>query len=660
MKPRNTLCALGANTFLAGTLILTAAISCPAQQRGARKVAPRKAIAAASAPEQKYKGIWEPVNYPDDVTLLSVYFVSEKEGWAAGKGKGGIILHTADGGEHWDIQLGDPDSNEENFDHLHFLDASHGWAVQRGGKLLRTSDGTNWEEAGSLPGQFKVYQFVSPRNGIETGGFWNDSKINVTADGGRRWKPVYQCATTLQVEGLTKRVGCYLEDLQFPSARVGYSVGGGFNGGFAVVAKTVDGGATWKLIFASTDMETAESVFFTDETNGVMRLKDRKVFVTSDGGQSWHGIPASASGPIKFADPETGASCARNACIFTGDGGQHWLSREFRFPASVESFSIPRRDRIYAAGDHGMVYRYRIVPADFMAKGSIDAPLLSSYGGAIHSQLSRLKDEVQQLQAKIASAGGAPNSAAPTARTPSNTIPSKTGASATGQPRNQIPAQNAQASEAEAQPFSQDSSAGGGFSQDTPAGADSQSAAGAAAFSQDTGFSQDVLSAPPSQPLQDCCKAQMQSLQTDLNLFSQQAPAFAGKYRNLNLLFVGLNMLSDLMGKARNMRNSFLALKQAHDLPTAAAALQDLAAKLDSTSQSVTSGFQNLTAGSNGSGGAGAVNNMLADPSGAQTTQDPSAEANQMTDSPEQQKEDKKKSGAGDILKKKLKRKIPF
>jgi len=656
MNSKKTLSVFWISGVFAAAAMLLAAAPGQAQQRTVKNIRPRAtATAASSAPEPKYKGVWEPVNYPDDVQLKDVYFVNDKVGWVAGKGQGGIILHTADGGEHWDIQLGDPNSNEESFDDLRFLDQTHGWAVQRGGKLVRTSDGKNWEEAGSLPGQLRDYQFLTPRNGIETGGFYNDSRINVTADGGRSWKPVFQCVTTLRVEGLTKRVGCYLQDLHFPSVRVGYAVGGGFNGGYAVITKTEDGGASWKVIFASTDMETADAVFFTDENNGVIRLRDRKIFLTADGGQSWRGVPASANGLIKFGDPEVGGSCRERSCSFTTDGGQHWISRDLRFPAAVESFSIPRRDRIYVVGEHGMVYRYRIVPADYLAQGILDAPLLSPYGGPVPAQLGRIRAEVQQLQTKIGAAGGSTSPASRTGNT------SRSAGAPAGQPQNQNDtSQDQTAPAADAASAGQDSGAADtGFSQDAanvPAGADGQTAAA------ETGFSQDVLSAPPSQPLQDCCGAQIQGLQTDLNSFSQQVPAFTGKYRNLNLLFVGLNMINDLIGKARGMRDAFLALKKAPNLQLAAAALQDLAGKLDNTSQSISTGFPDLDAGGFSQGAGGAVSNMIGNAVSGEPAADPNAgpAAQSATQDAEQQKkEEKKKSDAMDKLKK-LKRKFPF
>jgi hypothetical protein len=60
------------------------------------------AAPAIQAQPAKYKAIWEPVNYPDDFNLRSVYFANDRVGWVGGAGrggKGGIILYTADAGE---------------------------------------------------------------------------------------------------------------------------------------------------------------------------------------------------------------------------------------------------------------------------------------------------------------------------------------------------------------------------------------------------------------------------------------------------------------------------------------------------------------------------------------------------------------------------------
>lgn len=81
---------------------------------------------------------------PLDVTLTSVSFVNEKEGWAVGHA--GVVLHTQNGGEHWEIQRSTPQQDRPLFA-VHFFDASHGVAVGLWSLVLTTSDGgRQWSE----------------------------------------------------------------------------------------------------------------------------------------------------------------------------------------------------------------------------------------------------------------------------------------------------------------------------------------------------------------------------------------------------------------------------------------------------------------------------------------------------------------------------------
>lgn len=64
--------------------------------------------------------------------------------------------------------------------------------------------------------------------------------------------------------------------------------------------------------------------------------------------------------------------------LYTTNGGKSWVSREIPFPASVNVFSLVKRDRGYAVGEHVMEYRYRIVPVDYTSKGMLAAPAMTS------------------------------------------------------------------------------------------------------------------------------------------------------------------------------------------------------------------------------------------------------------------------------------------
>ena len=531
-------------------------------------------VPVAVGAEQKYKAIWEPMNYPEDVQLEDVFFANDQVGWIAGKGSGGFILHTTDGGKNWQVQVGDPHSNDANVSGLHFLDAVHGWALQ-GSQLIRTTNGKNWQTIGPFVANFPLadYQFTSVQDGIFAGGYYSGSTIFATHDGGRSWKPVFECATTLQFNGLSKNVSCFLREVYFPSPRVGYAVGGGFNDPWATIAKTTDGGATWKVIFASTDMDTISTVFFTDENNGVIRVHDRRVYITADGGQSWQGATGSAEASMRFADPSVGWSCAIQAhtsCSYTVNGGNSWTTRDINFPAEVNGYSVPRRDQVYVVGDHGMMYRYRIVPASYTAQGILDAPLVPAYGGALNDELDHMRAHCQEIQAKL---GAASDQGYPDL-----------------QPHSPHPhLMNAAFVRYEGDPQS--------FSQDTSSPA--------------------ALNAPASPVMQNCCGAELQNLQTSVGSFSQQVPTFSGEFKNLNLLFVGMNMLNDLLSKAHSIQAAFLALKQAPDLQSAALALQNFSGQVGGTSQTLVSGFQNLTLSD--SAGTGVIANMAGSPASGAT-----------------------------------------
>jgi photosystem II stability/assembly factor-like uncharacterized protein len=338
--------------------------------------APKKA-------EPKFKAIWEPVNVKEDLELTSVAFVSPEEGWVAG-GKtgmaGGVILHTKDGGANWEVQLGDSQSSERSYHDLQFLKSGVGWAVQATGvgdhKLL-TTDGQGWKDAGTVGQHRGDFRFTSAQKGFVT----TREGIVATADGGRHWKAVYPCRMKAEVQGLTREVNCEFAKLYFLNERQGWAVSnaGAKDAGF-LVARTQDGGATWESWTALPGEDPREgSISFTDENHGAL-LTGGKFFYTADGGKTWTGATGQAPGKpaIQFADGKVGWAMRYRNMSYTVDGGQHWLSREIAFPASVEGFTIVRPDRGYAVGDHGMVYRYRVVPVEYTSKGMIAAPSMAA------------------------------------------------------------------------------------------------------------------------------------------------------------------------------------------------------------------------------------------------------------------------------------------
>jgi photosystem II stability/assembly factor-like uncharacterized protein len=333
--------------------------------------------------QPKFKAIWEPVNVKEDLELMSVHFATADEGWVGGgrsSMQGGVILHTKDGGDHWEVQLGDPQSSDRAYGNLRFAGPKIGFAVQSTGvgdhQLLRTTDGQSWAPSGTVGQHRNDYRFISADVGFYTHG----ADLQRTQNAGRKWERVYQCRVKAEMNGLTRDVNCEFEQLYFVDANVGYATSHGIGSGAGfVMAKTEDGGATWTpwVILPGEDGKEGALHFF-DANTGVMRTINGKVFRTADGGKTWTGVPGHIDGKpdIEFADAEVGWMMRYNTMTYTTNGGKSWVSRNIGFPAGVNAFSLVQRDRGYAAGSHGMVYRYRIVPIDYTSKGMLAAPAM--------------------------------------------------------------------------------------------------------------------------------------------------------------------------------------------------------------------------------------------------------------------------------------------
>ena len=85
---------------------------------------------------------------PTDFTLTSVSFVDGNSGWAVGHA--GMVLHTADGGEHWAVQHSDLQHDRPLFA-VHFFDAQHGVAVGLWSLVLTTQDGGSTWQTVTMP-----------------------------------------------------------------------------------------------------------------------------------------------------------------------------------------------------------------------------------------------------------------------------------------------------------------------------------------------------------------------------------------------------------------------------------------------------------------------------------------------------------------------------
>jgi photosystem II stability/assembly factor-like uncharacterized protein len=395
-------CRVALPSAISLTISLTAALALsPVATHGQR--------AAATSPS--VKGVWEPVSFGEDIDLKAVVFVTADVGWAAGDK--GTIIHTKDAGAHWEAQLGgEPESADEPVKMLRFADEYHGWAL-KGRTLLRTVDGTSWEELGALPFDLAELSFQSPNDGVAagtTGVGVSAHQLYRTSDGGRSWKRVGVCGLKATLGGMTRNVGCQVIRFHFPTASTGYfvahtmCVGVGCDGP-PIVGKTDDGGEHWTVGIGPGDptLVGARDLYFVDERTGFVVGTDDKLYTTADGGETWKGVVATIAhrDALGFADPEVGWAFEEYKLSYTIDGGRRWSSRPHQFPTHPRAWSFPRRDRAYVVGDNGMVFRYGVMRAGAPIPASaIAAPAMPAIA-------STLDDEVETIGATVTELGAA-------------------------------------------------------------------------------------------------------------------------------------------------------------------------------------------------------------------------------------------------------------
>jgi photosystem II stability/assembly factor-like uncharacterized protein len=574
-------------TLLVMTLCGSAALAQAGKSKPSRQKAPARGGASRGIPQQqkaKYKGVFEPVNYDQPIEFRSVFFVDAQTGWVAGEH--GTILRTRDAGKTWDTQMGgDPENREERFEDLYFLDRQQGWVagptksvVQR--KLFATNDGgETWRPVGTLGtelGGYSDYAFTSAMNGVF---LTNGGQIYQTSDGGKKWREVLpQCEVQTEIEGVAKREKCFLKSVRFVSKNLGYAAGAA-PGGTAVVMKTQNGGASWDYVYVQADIGHAhehhfkQSIFFLDEKTGYLVLpRAYKILKSTDGGESWEELTATAVGDMQFADPEVGWVMEAGKWTWTTDGGKHWNSREVRFPRSPNAFSLPTRQRGYLAGDGGQIYRYSVVPADYTSPRAIDAPAMSGASAEEMTQrLTKVQTNVDALRMKLTalqkkggttettergSAATAGSGSAGAKRRPATS--GSTGSAATAAGGEQA-ASDASGAEAPAEPAAEDAP-------EAPA--------------EEGGF------------VQDCCPEQLKEVESSVESATAELPKFTGKFRNLNLLGAGLQMFQELLTQGQEMKGAFAELRGAKDPQAAMAALNKLAGSADNMTKSVAPKFE--------------------------------------------------------------------
>jgi photosystem II stability/assembly factor-like uncharacterized protein len=225
-----------------------------------------------------------------DVFLSGISFTDESNGWVVGTN--GTILHTADGGNTWELQdsgLLDPNKNFEMvmaediaLNRVYFVDPEYGWACGEWGVILRTIDGgKTWElsDTGVDKTLFDV-DFVNRSLGIAVG---VDGIVIRTTDGGSSWKTLTTAFEGNHLFAITFRKYGDRQDDPFALGR------GAFIYSTLFEAPTLPGDYWLPIPHMAVERKFVwfNDITFTSETDGWIVGEKGIIMRSKDSGSSW-------------------------------------------------------------------------------------------------------------------------------------------------------------------------------------------------------------------------------------------------------------------------------------------------------------------------------------------------------------------------------------
>lgn len=152
-----------------------------------------------------------------------------------------------------------------------------------------------------------------------------------SSDGGSSWLAPTQFVNQFETDMLTSAI---IEDIYFKNELEGYAIGGGFFGLYHVVAKTVDGGISWSLVYQDTVAggllgNPIKSMVFVNETKAFAVGGNGKIISSDDGGTSWNtNLPFTSNdlNKIMFLNNNIGFMVGNGLIAKTTNQGSTWSS----------------------------------------------------------------------------------------------------------------------------------------------------------------------------------------------------------------------------------------------------------------------------------------------------------------------------------------------
>lgn len=238
---------------------------------------------------------------------IDFFFLNSKTGWIVGEetGRGRdfykkllllnyFILRTDDGGKTWVTQLFKKSGKEfqlsDQLSDIFFINPDIGWAVGDNGLILHTKDGgTHWERQQSgTKSRLRRVQFIDGERGWAVGRkstkvkghdyYEYNISILHTDDGGEHWR----------VQWERKGEWSTMHDLYVIDENNIWAVGDiSEYSGDGIIVHSSDGGKTWSESTEDLGGTYLRQLFFMDKNNGVVLTEKGSMLITTDGGKAW-------------------------------------------------------------------------------------------------------------------------------------------------------------------------------------------------------------------------------------------------------------------------------------------------------------------------------------------------------------------------------------
>ena len=297
---------------------------------------------------------WKNIQSPVNSTLRRLTFVDSLTGWAAGES--GTIIHTADGGNNWEVQ----NSTVQSFiTDIFFVNKTFGWATTITDTfpfntviLKTTNGGEEWiaEDFQDSNAFMRTVFFFDSLNGLIGGTY-----IAYTSDGGISW-------TKADVD--SNMVSTFpVFEFNFYNRQFGYACGGRLDIA-GVVWRTTNYGLNWAAQGISADeifdvfiFDSLDAITLSGDPEGLYAIAKIR---STDAGLNWlsedllfYGL----SFTIDFRTYNEGWSASGYKFLFTSDRGENWSEVETPDSSIVYDLQFLDARNGYAVGESGVILK---------------------------------------------------------------------------------------------------------------------------------------------------------------------------------------------------------------------------------------------------------------------------------------------------------------